>query len=253
MKKTLLSILMLCTAGALSAQICVPNPEYADEPFGIWPDVEEGFADGEVGVVYGQVIDFKIPSDLSDIPDSPLSGQVDSIIVVGIEGLPPGLSFSCESHTPSNCTFLPEVPGCAVISGVPTEGGVYPLQIQTVIHLVAFNVATSIPFNYDDYTITIDGPSSVTEMAAYGLALNQNMPNPFHDETVIEYSLNQPVMVEFNIFNLLGKNIHSRQLNGTYGVNRIELSASSLNMTPGIYLYSLTIGGQSVTRKMVVR
>jgi hypothetical protein len=260
MKKTLLTLSAFIIAGATMAQVCVPNPDYADETFGIWPDIDQGFSDGSVGNPYLQVIDFKIPEDPSEVPvadgtEIPEGSTVDSVMVVGVDGLPDGLDFGCQSHTDAPCTFLPDVQGCAVLTGIPTSGGEYPLTINTVIYLSLFNGSLQIPFpfSYEDYSIFVDGPSSVAEMAEFGLKLGQNMPNPFEDETVIEFTLNQPVLVDFNVYNLLGKSVYAQGVNASQGVNRIELNAGDLGMTSGIYLYSLTIEGQTVTRKMVLK
>lgn len=260
MKRTLLPLFVLILITSLAnAQVCIPNPDYADEAFGIWPTPEDGFAEGVVGELYNQVIDFKVPTDPAEVPDAggiaPPGSTVDSIVVSGLNGLPDGISWQCESHTPSPCTFLPEVPGCAVLSGVPEESGTYPIEIQTTIYLFVPGIGNfPLPFNYADYSITINSDvTTIDELAQYGLGLKQNAPNPFDDNTMIEFTLNQAVQVDFNVYNLLGKVVHTEQVNAVSGQNRIELNAGELNMSPGIYLYSLGINGQSVTRKMVVK
>lgn len=251
MKKTLLSVVAIFVAHFLSAQ-CVPNPEYADEPFGIWPTPEEGFAVGTEGEIYTQVVDFKIPTSSGDIPGAPLATNIDSVQVASVEGLPEGLTFVCNSHSGNDCTFLPNVPGCAVITGVPTESGIFDLTINLNAFLTIFGT-TPTTFQFTDFQIEIQGETAVNELSRKGLVLNQNAPNPFHDFTVVEFSLERATQVEFKIFNLLGKSVHQQAINANKGINRMELSASELGMTPGIYLYSLTIDGESVTRKMVVK
>lgn len=257
MKRTLLTITALFAFGALSAQtVCVPNPAYADEAFGIWPAAEDGFDEATINVMYNQVIDFKIPSDPSEIPDFPGGGipglAIDSIHVVSVDGLPNGVWFECQSHTAGDCTFLTETPGCGLITGTPTEAGTFPLtiQINAFINLTG-DAAT--PFSYSDFELIVNDPTGLGELSQYGMVLNQNAPNPFSDQTVIEFTLNQPVLMDFNIYNLLGKVVHAEQINTTVGANRIEVSAASLNMSPGIYLYSLGVEGERVTRKMIVK
>ena len=263
MKKTLLSIAAVLAANIMIAQVCIPNPAYENESFGIWPTAEEGFVDGQVDALYQQIIDFKIPSDPNDLPAEMTGGfpipqgtTIDSIAVNNVEGLPEGLFWECNSHSGSLCTFHSQEQGCALIGGLPTEAGTFQLSLQLSIYVFSdfLGGVAEIPYEYTDYEITVHAdPNSVHEMAQFGLTLNQNAPNPFSDQTVIEFSLNQPVEVDFSIYNLLGKVVHVKTMNATSGTNRIELNASSMNLTPGIYLYSLTIDGQSVTRKMVVK
>lgn len=251
MKRTLLSIVALFAANIMVAQ-CLPNPEYADETFGIWPSPEEGFEVGVENQYYEQIVNFKIPDDPGDIPGMPSFGTIESVEVTAIQGLPDGLIWECNSHTAADCVFFPNTPGCAIISGVPTESDTFALSI---VVLAILDVAPNgVPYTFEDFEMVIEpNPSSVHELSEFGLKLNQNAPNPFSDQTVIEYSLDQPVMVDFAVYNLLGKVVHTKTTNSTPGMNRIELSASSLNLSPGIYLYSLTVEGQSVTRKMVVK
>lgn len=263
MKKTLLSIAAVLAANIMIAQVCIPNPAYENESFGIWPTAEEGFVDGQVDALYQQIIDFKIPSDPNELPPEMTGGfpippgtTIDSIAVNNVEGLPDGLFWECNSHSGSLCTFHSEEQGCAIIGGIPAEAGTFQLSLHLSIYIYSdlTGGVGELPYEYSDYEITVQGdPNSVHEMAQFGLTLNQNAPNPFSDQTVIEFSLNQPVEVDFNIYNLLGKVVHVKTMNATSGTNRIELNASSMNLTPGIYLYSLTIDGQSVTRKMVVK
>lgn len=257
MKRTLLTITALFAFGALSAQVCIPNPAYANEAFGIWPTAEEGFTVGTLNQLYNQVIDFKIPSDPNEIPDFgggsiPPGVAIDSIHVVSVVGLPNGVSFECQSHTGAECTFLTNVQGCGLLTGVPTEAGTFPLTINVNAFIDLLGNAP-FPFSYADFELIVNDPTSVNELAQYGMMLNQNAPNPFSDQTTIEFTLNQPVQMDFNIYNLLGKVVHAEQFSASVGANRIEVSASELNMAPGIYLYSLGVKGETVTRKMIVK
>jgi hypothetical protein len=252
MKKTLLSIFTVMLATAAFSQ-CIPNPEYADEPFGVWPSPEDGFADGEVGVLYTQVIDFKIPNDAGEI-DAAFAGQtINSVKVLGIVNIPPGLTWACASHTADPCEFLPNTPGCGLISGTPTSGGEYLMTINALVNLTTAIGVIDFPYPFTGYAINVDGPVSVAEMEQYGLAMKQNMPNPFTHSSAIDFSLNQSMMVEFNVFDMVGRNIHSRAINASTGMNRIDINAANMGLTTGVYLYTLTINGQSVTRKMVVK
>lgn len=251
MKRPLLLLIAFLIANMSIAQVCVPDV-VEEEPFGIWPAPEDGFAVGNVGELYTQVVSFKIPEDSGEIPGGIPDQTIDSIQVTQIVNLPDGLDWACESHSGSECTFYPNIPGCAVITGVPTEAGVFTLTIQTNAFVELFG-PNPVPFPFDGFEIEILGPVSVAELSQYGMMLNQNAPNPFQDNTVVSFSLNQSVQVDFHVYNLLGKVVHSRTVNASAGENRIELNADQLNMGAGIYLYSLAIDGQSVTRKMIVK
>lgn len=81
--------------------------------------------------------------------------------------------------------------------------------------------------------------------------LHQNYPNPFNPTTTIAYDLSSPDRVRLVVYNLLGQTvgelIDARQ---TPGHHVIDFDASRLSS--GVYVYRLTAGSQSQTRKMVL-
>ncbi len=81
--------------------------------------------------------------------------------------------------------------------------------------------------------------------------LNQNYPNPFNPSTVINYSINEPGLVNLSVFNLLGQKIstlvNKQQNTGSYSVNY-----DAKNLSSGVYFYSLKVNNNSVTKKMML-
>jgi hypothetical protein len=71
--------------------------------------------------------------------------------------------------------------------------------------------------------------------------LFQNYPNPFNPNTVISYSLVNNSQVSIKIYDILGKEIatlvNSIQKRGMYD---ITLDMNKLNLSSGIYLYTIT-------------
>jgi prefoldin subunit 5 len=80
--------------------------------------------------------------------------------------------------------------------------------------------------------------------------LLQNRPNPFNENTVIDYHLTgntQHAMI--NVYDMSGKPLLSYQLNGKPD-GSLEISASKLG--PGMYFYSLIVNGKAVASKKMV-
>ena len=87
-------------------------------------------------------------------------------------------------------------------------------------------------------------------------ALGQNYPNPFNPSTIIPYQLPVATHVRLEVFNLLGQRlatlvdaerpagVHTAQWDATDAVGRA--------MGAGVYIYRLTSGGQTVSRRMVL-
>lgn len=83
------------------------------------------------------------------------------------------------------------------------------------------------------------------------LSLEQNMPNPAKENTVVSYSLINNAEVTLKITDLNGKVImtynQGNQVKGTHVIN-----VDTRQMAQGVYQYTLTAGTKSATKSMVV-
>lgn len=107
-------------------------------------------------------------------------------------------------------------------------------------------------------------PNSVTLISTnipQNFTLKQNYPNPFNPSTKIEYSIplivghSTPSLrkVSLKVYDILGREIttlvNKEQIAGTYSVDFI---LSNFNLSSGVYYYSLSWGGYSLTNKMIL-
>jgi len=81
--------------------------------------------------------------------------------------------------------------------------------------------------------------------------LEQNRPNPFSGSTDIAFHLPKSTKVVFNVFDLTGKVIMSKQALYEAGRNVITLTSEELEVT-GIMYYSVETEEWSSTKKMIV-
>ena len=83
------------------------------------------------------------------------------------------------------------------------------------------------------------------------LTLAQNYPNPFNPSTTIVWTVPKDAKVSLKIFNLLGQEVGTL-VDATMepGVYRTTWDAS--NFPAGAYFYRLQVGGESITRKLVL-
>ena len=109
----------------------------------------------------------------------------------------------------------------------------------------------------------VGGPSSVDEDNSPGrFVLEQNFPNPFSRETLIRYQVPENsgresvVRVTLKLYNLLGQEIavpiDEEQAPGRYNVKISTAENNPVDLMSGIYFYTLTAGGYSASRKMIV-
>lgn len=83
------------------------------------------------------------------------------------------------------------------------------------------------------------------------IELGQNYPNPFNPTTTIRYALPEAAQVRLSVFNLLGQEV-AVLVNGTRpaGISSVNFDAS--NLSSGVYIYRLTDGTQTITRKLLL-
>ena len=96
-------------------------------------------------------------------------------------------------------------------------------------------------------------PSEIIQQK--GLILN-NRPNPFSQQTNINYQMSKPGMVSLKIYNAAGQLVktlvNAAQPAGHYAVNWDGRDGSGHAVSNGVYIYRLQSGDVSQTRKMIV-
>ena len=84
-----------------------------------------------------------------------------------------------------------------------------------------------------------------------GLILEQNVPNPVVSSTVITYHLKENEVLSLSVCNIYGKLIQ-RLVNEYQKTGSYSVIWDSQERTPGLYLYRLTAGNKSLTKKCIV-
>ncbi|MBT4776178.1 MAG: T9SS type A sorting domain-containing protein [Crocinitomicaceae bacterium] len=250
MKKHLLFTLAILTLSInVNAQSCSPDPFYMDSVYGAWPDTITNFPAGQEGVFYSQVLDFKLPTDAGDIDPTYSGVPIDSAVLTDVTGLPPGLSYICDN---SNCTWMGGDQGCASIFGTPTTPGTYDVVIEldgwvTVIILGAI----SQPSVFTGYVIEVTPALEIVMYQKNEFSSKQNSPNPFSEETMIHFTTGQSANIDLRVMDILGNIVHKQNVQANAGENSIRFRNDALS--DGIYVYTLSNGERSITKKMTVR
>ena len=140
----------------------------------------------------------------------------------------------------------------------PLVDGFYNIPITTSVSPAEFgtNDATApithtylngIGFDEDFFIGIEDG----IELKNTQISVSQNQPNPFSNTTVINLTsaVSAPVMIE--VSNLMGQTVYSMNA-GTINNNmRVELPAGDLES--GVYFYTVRIGSESISKKMIIK
>lgn len=111
------------------------------------------------------------------------------------------------------------------------------------IRLIGCVIADTV---YGNLVVNVQHPPPVPTV----FELYQNYPNPFNGNTAIWFSLSQTSSVQLSIFNTLGE-LLSRYDLGTLPTGNHQVLWTPNSTSSGIYLYQLTDGATSRTRKML--
>jgi hypothetical protein len=84
-----------------------------------------------------------------------------------------------------------------------------------------------------------------------GIQLYQNTPNPFNGVSTINYELPQAGQVTFEVFDVTGKQIVEMN-EGNKGAGSYQVSLNAADFAAGAYYYTLTVGAERVSKKMVI-
>jgi len=91
-----------------------------------------------------------------------------------------------------------------------------------------------------------DGISSASTVK-----VSQNTPNPFNGSTTITVTTETSADVMVEVSNIMGQTIYTSHEGRVNGSKEITLSAN--NMEAGVYFYTVTVGNNKTTKKMIVK
>jgi hypothetical protein len=125
-----------------------------------------------------------------------------------------------------------------------------------------------IPFVYTEFTVpgddtapmdfwyvdgfTLDMPVNTPELEANAIdfSVGQNFPNPASTSTQILVTAQTELPIDLTVSNLLGQTVYTDRVDTRALAHTFNVNVSDL--TPGIYMYTVTIGDNAVTKKMLV-
>ncbi len=159
-------------------------------------------------------------------------------------------SFEIQRST-NNKTF--ETLGSVGGAGTSTEKHNYSFKDNSPINGKNYYRLKQIDF---DGSINLSKVVEVDYSAPLSYTLMQNYPNPFNPATQINFSLASDSKVNLKIFNLLGQQV-AELVNGELKAGKHAINFNAVNISSGVYFYSLTAVGKdgskfTSTKKMVI-
>ena len=81
--------------------------------------------------------------------------------------------------------------------------------------------------------------------------LHQAYPNPFNPSATIGFSLDHSAQVKLNVYDMRGALI-ATLVNNNIQAGHHSVKVNSNDAAAGVYLYTMTVNGQSTTKKMLL-
>jgi len=103
--------------------------------------------------------------------------------------------------------------------------------------------------NYAEYAIDLQFNKNNAVLAEN--TLYQNTPNPFSETTAIGFDLQTAGPVSLTVYDMSGRTVMTRSLEGSVGYNEIRLTSADIE-EKGVLLYELKTAGYTATKKMIV-
>lgn len=96
----------------------------------------------------------------------------------------------------------------------------------------------------------VTNPSALNSISPEVFSLEQNYPNPFNPVTSIKYNIPGNGYVKFNVYDMLGQVVLSKNEFQSAGSHEIKFNGS--DFSSGIYFYSIESNGFNDTKKMLL-
>jgi hypothetical protein len=239
----LFSVTCIFMNANLACAQCIPdtiNCKDTLKPGQICPEI---MPDGYLGEPYDQTVTILPPSS-TVIADVTI--PIVKIIIDTITNLPPGITYQ-----PNANEFYPDTAYCVLLSGIPTETGVFDIAITVIPYIDFLGNVVEAPAVVDDtsITITVYETSGMNEMQSNGFYILSNQPNPFSGTTLLGFMTNEYAPVRLNIYNYLGILVYSETIHALPGRNYFRFNGE--NLRPGYYIYSIVNNDNVYSERLI--
>ncbi len=266
MKKILLLALMTTFVFTASFAQCEQDQFWIDNyVYGVFPyppdedyddgTVSDGIPSAAVGVPYTFDFTIIVPEVLpADIVSSLTGGAIevdlplDEVILTNPNdtGIPAEFSFTTDAE---DWTFVAGNTYCARIAGTATAASA-PVDVALIADAISPALG-GVPYevSFDGYTFEVVESINTEDLNDINGGIS-NFPNPFENQTTINFFAKEAGLYSINVFNVTGAQVQALEINAVAGENNYDFDGSDLDA--GIYLYTVSDGINTATSRMIV-
>lgn len=235
---TLILLLSLSLANLYSYAQCTPEtPEQCPDPENNGQICPDTLAIGYVGQPYSQVATIKPPLQYYLPPDS-TQITLHHVKLMEVGNLPAGLTWQSNA---SDSIFMAGEYYCVLLEGTPDSAGEYHLRIVVDVFVVILpgfppvDVATVT--DSTSLTINVINNSGIKGYNNTSLMAGRSFPNPFRDNTRIDFYSGISGTVTFEVYSILGRKVYDQQITAVKGENSLVFNGQELPEGPYYYVF----------------
>ncbi|MFA5011537.1 MAG: reprolysin-like metallopeptidase [Ignavibacteria bacterium] len=143
-----------------------------------------------------------------------------------------------------------------LLANTPNDGSetVNLPMVSTSTARIKVEAADNIFFDISNINFSITTVSGISNQGAEPLTfkLSQNFPNPFNPTTMINFVIPQKSAVSLSVYDMSGKLVAELINNETRTEGSYAYEFDGSKLSSGMYVYRLTAGKYSETRKMIL-
>jgi len=92
----------------------------------------------------------------------------------------------------------------------------------------------------------------IEEPGKTSFSVSQNMPNPFHSNSVINVNLETAANLSLAVYSVIGQKVLEIS-KGSVNSGAYQFMLDGTELQPGVYFYTVKVNKESVTKKMIVK
>jgi hypothetical protein len=133
---------------------------------------------------------------------------------------------------------------------VDAGGGLLTVPVTISLSRDGSNIIDNVMDHYYVNDVTFPFTVGVPPVNNVSFSVDQNYPNPFSNQTQIKVTLDKASDVKLKITNILGQEVENKNYSFSGGSHTIHLSKG--NLASGVYNFTVSAGGEQISKTMIV-
>lgn len=243
MKKQILVLIIIALLPSGTYSQCTPDTVNCKDVLTPGQICPEELADGYLGLNYSQTVTILPPPSfvINNVGVTIVKIKIDTVT-----NLPPGLSYQVSAEE-----LYPGTAYCVLVSGIPTQTGLYMLNISVIPYIMILDNVVELPPVENDTSVrmTIYESNAVNDPTDESFHAIESRPNPFSATTEIGFTADEYASITLKIHNNLGLLLYTETIQAKPGRNFFGFNGEDLS--PGYYIYSIVNNRAVFSEKMI--